>query len=499
MSVEDAPAILGINGYEFAGAQLSIEVYSANVPFGVSSQAVPLQDQITLVQLREGLQRRFTEFLDRRYDERLKLLDLSSLANDEDLKNLGLFTDIATDAQFFRLLMKTCDLNFPGGTEQKRDAITSVTLAKNKLNTVGHVMSLAHTLPDIKNLDISQNDLENLKALVPWRFQFRHLEILHLKDNPIVNNSSSMKELETWYPTLLFLNDSQIRSKEGIKASSRGPLPIQPSSFFDEGGIGQEFLTTFFFHWDQDRSALLKSFYDTDSSFSMSVNTSAPRDDSVQAPHWERYIKNSRNQKRVTTLGARVSRLFRGQQEIDEAWKALPASTHPDLYREPEKWCIECNSLPGIPPPSGGSDEDVGGVNGLIIVVHGEFGEVAERTGNVVQKKSFDRTFVLGPSAREVPVRVITDMLVVRAYGGSNAWKPDLEEVYVPQPTNQVAQGIEASAPAAAPDQESLVIKFCEQTGLTIDAGYQCLGQTNWDPEGAMKTFQQMKVCFQML
>lgn len=42
-------------------------------------------------------------------------------------------------------------------------------------------------------------------------------------------------------------------------------------------------------------------------------------------------------------------------------------------------------------------------------------------------KRSFDRTFVIGLAAGGVVIR--SDLLTLRAWGGSDAWKPEVDEL----------------------------------------------------------------------
>ena len=74
---------------------------------------------------------------------------------------------------------------------------------------------------------------------------------------------------------------------------------------------------------------------------------------------------------------------------------------------------IDCHPLAGLFDPARQSWE---GVQGLIVHVHGEFYE-AESGTQKAGKRSFSRTFILGPGQTN-PIRVANDTLTLKE------WKP---------------------------------------------------------------------------
>src|SRR5699024_826518 len=105
--------------------------------------------------------------------------------------------------------------------------------------------------------------------------------------------------------------------------------------------------------------------------------------------------------------GPRVQRLFKGASVISDLWQGLPPTKHPDLKQEVNKYIMDCHVLPGLADPSGQSH----GVDGLIVTIHGEFDEFDKASGKT-GKRSFSRTFVLGPGLPgKNPIRVVNDMV----------------------------------------------------------------------------------------
>ena len=443
--------------------------------------------------------------LKRRYHPELKLLDLSGLGTDPEFANSGMFDTSVRQTKFFLALMKVCD-TVAKDPEQKREAVVSVSLANNALSNMYPVTTLAQTFPDIRNLDLSNNNVNDLSAMEAWRWKFRSLDHLILAGNPIESQDPTYQvEILKWYPKLRTLNNIQVRTDDQIATTSRSllPIPTLPPSFRDEAEIGGNFVKQFFPFYDTDRSALISGYYDSQSSFSLSVNVSAPRSaDLSQAKiNWDQYIRKSRNLTKITTLPARMARLFKGTEKIRDAWLTLPSTKHPDLVAGQQKWCIECHSMPGLPDPSGQSSS---GVGGLVVTVHGEFEEVDVSTGNTCNPRSFDRTFMLGPGGGPAGVRVLNDVLVLRAYGGSEAWVGNdvgsINEILpnLDQPLQiQIPDGFGSAGPGKSHDQivkECKALELSKVTKMTLEYSAICLEQSGWSLDAAMNAFENAKV-----
>ncbi|KAL5121271.1 nuclear mRNA export, poly(A)+RNA binding protein [Pleosporales sp. CAS-2024a] len=155
-------------------------------------------------------------FLGRRYDPSTKLLDLSSIASDEQVLKSGMFNSETTQKKFFPALMVVCDTMLPS-REQKIQAIDSVSLANNNVPNLNVIYELVKTLNHIKNLDLSGNAFANLAPLKPWKNRFKSLEHLIIDPLPDMNWE---EELTEWFPKLKILNGKQVRP------DAAAPLPI---------------------------------------------------------------------------------------------------------------------------------------------------------------------------------------------------------------------------------------------------------------------------------
>ncbi|THY08479.1 hypothetical protein D6D03_01064 [Aureobasidium pullulans] len=475
---EDVAHVLRLDGYVFAGTNIKIERASAQ-------DLNPAVSKETTIAMLKGV-------LARRYDVDSKLLDLSALGVDPDLKAAQIFDSRTTTSKFFPALMKVLDQQFKSPAE-KNDAIISVSLANNELTSVSAVTTLAQTLPQLKNLDLSNNAFKDLAAIEAWRRKFPKLDHLIVSGNPLEQAEPEYAvKLLAWYPKLRLLNTVQVRSDQDAESGRRVtdiPFPIRSPNFQDEGQIAENFLRTFFAGYDADRATLAQHYYDEQSEFSLAVNTAAPRDPSTAhetAPQeWDLYIKRSRNLKKITQLPARQSRLCRGAQAIHESWSSLPTTRHPDLATQPQKWLIECQSQPGVPDPTGASPA---GVDGFLVTVHGEFDEIDVSTGQVKKTRSFDRTFILGPGG-PTGVRVVSDMMTVRAYGGFAAFEPDHNETQVP-----TEAGVPVLPQGLTPEiAEQMLIELQKQTSMTVQYAKDCLEQVQWDFDRALQAFAAVR------
>lgn len=486
--------VIRLNNYTFAGATLRIEVY--NQPAAQANQPRSTEGA-GVAELLKGV-------LSRRYKEETKLMDLSALGSDPELVNVGMFGSNSTTSKFFPALMKVCDGVFTT-EQQKTEAVLSVSLANNELTNLDAVTTLAETFPNLRNLDISNNAFKSIQDLSRWRMKFRKLEHLVITGNPMEHGEPTfMAELMKWFPNLRNIGTTQVRTEEEISAakSRQLPIPTKPASFEDEADIGKNFLLRFFGSYDNDRVSIIRDYYDAQSTYSMSINTSAPRDPASKTGivSWDRYIKGSRNLCKINHLHARVSREHQGQQSIADAWEKLPRTQHPDLMSEPEKWCIECQPLAGIP-----DGKTKGGVGGLIITVHGEFKEADDRarTPNTHIQRSFDRVFVLGPGANG-GIRVVVDMITLRAYGGYAAFQPDQYGTPTPEPQGpeQVLMRLGLPPHWGSPAQEKteeqvlkerMALELTTRTGMTIEYSGTCLEENGWDYEAACGAFEGAK------
>ncbi|KAJ8059420.1 hypothetical protein OCU04_012364 [Sclerotinia nivalis] len=474
---EDAATIMKLDGFAFAGSTIGVQ---DSEPSKTSEQKEESEEARST---REKIQ----AVLAARYDTNLKLLNLSALGQDEQLRQMGIFQDDTLVPKLFPVLMVICDKLFTT-RQAKKDAIVSITLTDNYLTDLSNVTSLASTFPDLKNLDLSRNQFANLESLKLWRWKFRHLENLVLSGNPIETLVPDYTtEIVRWYPELQQLSGVQVRSVAQVVAdleAIKTPFPIASPSFRDVGQVAENFVKHFFGAYDKDRNALLTNFYDTGSAFSLMVNLSSvrDRDHPMPVPSWVAYNKSNRNFVKYTHLSTRISRQSTGIQEIQEMWSDLPKTLHPDIATRPDLYLVECQPISGLPDLSG---QSAAGVDGLLIDVHGEFEEdVANFEGKAL--RSFSRYFILGPGGPNgPPIRVISDMLCLRAWGPL----PQIAEAIAP-PKGPIVSPFYDTLPTGEVLNKIRAEKLSAETGMNLQYSALCLEETGWDLENAYVAFQ---------
>ncbi|USW54841.1 Putative TAP (TAP-C) domain, UBA-like superfamily, nuclear transport factor 2 [Septoria linicola] len=481
--VVDAKAYERMDGYEWAGAKLSIKRVGGA---GQDSNQPSSGAEETKAMLR-GV-------LERRWNPETKFLDLSALGTDAELQATGIFGTSSTTAKFFPALMKVLDLSF-NSTKERDEAIEAVSLANNDLEDLKIVSPLSQSLPNLINLDLSNNKIATLASLKSWQHRFKKLQHLIVSGNPIEQNEpNAAPELIRWYKNLRLLNNVQVRTDEDIKNQNNVtniPFPIRTPHFQDENGIVEGFIRNWFAGFDTDRPALARMYYDEHSEFSYALNTHAPRDpldtEKTQSQEWASWIQGSRNLKRLTQLPARQKRLLRGTQATIDAFAGLPKTQHPDLATEPQKWMIEAHLQPGIPDPINNTP---GGVDGFFMSIHGEFTE--PESG---KKRSCDHAIYIGPGG-STGVRVVSHMITVRAYGGTQAFQATAGPQTPPQPAADAAttDGLPQLPEGVTIEvAEQMCAELTKQTGMTTMFSHECLREAAWNFENALAMFQRVK------
>ncbi|CAN9305152.1 hypothetical protein AA0113_g4798 [Alternaria arborescens] len=165
-------------------------------------------------------------FLGRRYDAANKLLNLSTIAGDQEILQSGMFASEGAQKKFFPALMIVCDAILET-LEAKEQAIHSVTLAGNNLQNTHAVYQLCNHFRHIQNLDLSNNAFATLDALKPWKGRFRNVEHLIVDPFPTPNWED---EIISWFPKLKILNGNQVRPDAAVANNNAANAQQIPSS-----------------------------------------------------------------------------------------------------------------------------------------------------------------------------------------------------------------------------------------------------------------------------
>ncbi|KAL2154165.1 hypothetical protein VTH82DRAFT_2841 [Thermothelomyces myriococcoides] len=465
----DAPHLLRLNGFTYAGATLTIEETSEPMPgpgdqsaHGAEPKPSDTKDKLLGV-------------LATRYNAEQKLLDLSALGADQTLVSMGAFETKALAEKSFKALMRLTATNYQSAAE-KDASIQAVTIANNDIHDVGEVFALATTLPRLRRLDISGNRLEDMSKLSKWRHEFRLLEELHMVGNPVTSSQNYPAQVVEWFPSLQILDGHRVRTPEeaaeALKAWFPTPLPYLPSNLRDGGNnVASTFLRSFFTLYDQDRPALVRQFYDDESAFSLNLGTES------SPSSYQNYSRN------LETIGFRNpsahQRLFTGSNLIAELWARLPATRHPSLDLADE-WQIDCHTFPSLADPTG-----QGLAMGLAITVYSRFEEM-DPTQQFPGTRKFSRSFILGPSKPGAPhpYRVISDQLTLRDRISQQTPAVTAQAPVVPTQLPVLDDAIRAQ----------MIEELSRQTGMTAEYSRLCLaGVADWNFEMALRSFQEKR------
>jgi nuclear RNA export factor len=481
----DAPNLLHLNGFTYAGAPLTIEETSDPIPGqnGRSTDGPEPNPSETKEKL--------LAVLSSRYNVEQKLLDLSALGADQTLFSMGAFESKALAEKSFKALMRLTATHYDNPAE-KEAGIQAVTIANNDIHDVYEVFALAYTLPHLRRLDLSGNQLQDMSKISKWRHEFRRLEELHAAGNPVANLPTYATQMIEWFPSLQVLDGRRVRTPEeaaeAFKSWFPTPLPRLPSNLRDGGNnVASTFLSGFFVTYDHDRISLARQFYDEDSAFSLHTKAE---------PASSGYDNFSRNLETIGVRGSPIQqRLFTGSNLIAELWAQLPATRHPSLDLADE-WQVDCHTFPSLADPSG-----QGLAMGLAITVYSRFEEV-DPTRQLPGTRQFSRSFILGPSKPGAPhpYRVISDELALQAWVPQQApaaavqaptVAPNVAPNAAPVPTVPVA-----AQPPVLDDtvRAQMIEELCRQTGMTPEYSRLCLaGEADWNFDLALRSFQEKR------
>ena len=483
---DDRDKILRLNNYQFARATLSVELKREARVSTTDVKAV-LKSMIL-----------------RRYNKTDKLLDLSNLAADPDLIGLDMFATQERSTKVYAVIVSVCEGIWPNNFKRNQ-AIHSLSFANSNLTSVAQITNFPQSFSKIRNLDLSNNIFDDLKALEPWSRKFRQLDQLLLKGNKIESIPDFHLEIMKWFPKLRTLDAVQLRTDDQV-AQTMNKIPVSPPVQEGDTDVAQSFLEQFFPIFDQNRPAAVSAFYTNTTTFSLNVKDRSSKN--YDKNPWDKWLSMSRNLKKITSSHGQSQRCVTGLQDIHKYFLDMPATKHPSFTQEKEKWLVECRPIEGLPDLTGQTPY---GVNGLVIDIHGEFQEISS-DNQVTATRSFDRKFILGPGEEPGSVKVIREMLTIRPYSGTDRFRstvsPQVQSEldfnnFIPELTLNngvdIPTGLVVPAGFASPvygkptdqlQRETVTLELCKATRMTLGYALQCLQETQWNLEDAGIAFQ---------
>lgn len=485
------------NGRQFLDVTLSVQQADPQT----SETRQPMRNPAAPALTHEQRDKLYRDVLNDRYNQNDKFLKLDGLHENVILQLAGSWDPNATqlgDTGIFPTLMRVIGESFPSRAE-KEQWVDAVSLANNRLTTFKPVFELARTFPGLRRLDISNNNIKDLKSLESIRYRFRHLDILIISPNPIdLEDPEYMDVIKIWFPTLRKLNSDRVRSDEAAASAApqsasetKLPLATIKDNPQDEGGIAKSGVEEPITGTDNDRPSLARSVHDKESNFSNSYNPTSPRLDTAEAVSSEPHLKQNPNLEKDFKLEPRIWKMVAGIDEISNALKVAPPPRNPDLVNGTPKSSFNCAAIRKVPDPH---DRLESGVGGFKVDVSGSFGEYHRNTGAPNATRSFERCFILGPGKGESTLRIVSDTLTLRADGGYEIFNPEAK-CMPEQPIVTKNFGFSPNPrEGEIIEQAFLAGQISKATGLTPHWAAQLLVMSDWTLQTAMENFEKAKV-----
>lgn len=505
-NMKEADELCSWSGVRFSGQPLKIaKAVSAN---SISNTANISGGNSTLEAL--------SQFVKSRYNPEAKFLNLSAVQQDSNLVSKGFFASISTTSKFFPALMKVAG--------ELKLSVDSVDLSFNNLTDLTTISSLTQTFPGLKNLSLQNNNLARLKLFEAWRHKLNFLRELVLTGNPLINLSKQedfvhlRNEILRVFPRLVVLNGEIVRNEQALLNILHFPFDTPQPMFFQDSdiqNISTNFVTNFYNLWDGNRREL-SVLYQQNSQFSMQVDSAHPFMIDGKSAHsstdFGYYIPQSRNLTRVSSVKSRASRVASGPADIMNIFSQLPKTRH-ELINKPYLFSMESYSFPPL--------------NGVMIVLHGSFEEVAQpenldalktnqngprRFNHKTKKiplgtKSFDRSFLVLPGPNGSMI-VASDLLLIRPFGGHEAFEgngmnggipllniaPGNPPSHSPTPTPTPTPTTLDLPPEVKANlnqiQQEILVRVLLETKLNMQYGIMLCEQSNWNYDQSIINFK---------
>lgn len=359
-----------------------------------------------------------------------------------------------------------------------------------RTNILSKVVSIiTDHIPEVRAIDMSNNKLMSLDALLPFATKLDRLDILFLKDNKLTDlrgleklkglklvelkldgnpvkdrlGSSYTDSVRKIFPTLQVLDDKVLPKEIGFEddGSGNGEMPLTlPKLIKNEaaGGLVLQFLEQYFKLYDSDSRQPLLDAYDENAMMSM---TAWGPYETIKA-----YIEESRNFVRINTEHRRLKLLHKGRLPIVSFLTGLPKSQH-----DPTTFTLD---LPF-------TSESL-----MIFTVTGMFKERETKTKSV---RHFNRCFIVVP--RGSGFCIINETLFICNPSATNAKKaftsPESSMHTLNKPAAPLVVGLDAAS------KQTLATAFSEMSGMNLEWSARCLEENQWNYDKAAAIFQEAK------
>ncbi|KIW17081.1 hypothetical protein PV08_04272 [Exophiala spinifera] len=168
----------------------------------------------------------------KRYHAGDKHLILNLLGEEPDFINAGL---VSEPTKLYKAIFALCESKIWETLPKRKEAVLSVSLRDNSIQTIHDTLPLANAFPHIQNLDLANNALQDLEPLKFRKNQLSSLQHIILSGNPVASKPDTLSTLLKLYPNLKFYNNEPIQNATDVDIQPQQPAfgggavqPIQP-------------------------------------------------------------------------------------------------------------------------------------------------------------------------------------------------------------------------------------------------------------------------------
>ncbi|CAF0720314.1 unnamed protein product [Adineta steineri] len=414
----------------------------------------------------------FKDFLlNRRFDQQIFKLDLTNLADDEELSSLGIFPQFNKHA-FIRDVVDIINKDLPMTRQLDLGSNNIMNLYEFRNLHLDNLVLLSVASNQLKNVD----DFDNLK-------QLSNLAHIFIKNNPLTlsNNKRSTSSIDDIIsiiqqklPQLKRIDNAEL--KQAIRfatdfETTTLPKTIQhcvPSSM--EAFLAK-FIDEFYRLFDTDGRKDLHACYHDLCMLSLCITTAENSIISTRQYKYGALIYESRNLQRVLDDNKRFTLLRHGKTAVLDFLRVkFPLTKH-----DGNSFHVDVISTVN---------------NRAVFTVNGLYRETDQGTNGPV--RSFQRTFTCAQTS--AGVLIIADHIML-----CNATEAQISNMNRSSPPSSSSSS--SSQPATNHTnsntnddiQNQMILKFSQESGMNIAYSRLCLQENNWQYDIAAQVFLDAK------
>ncbi|UJR20686.1 hypothetical protein I4U23_023808 [Adineta vaga] len=422
--------------------------------------------------LDEDLRGHFKDYLcNHRFDRQTFQLQLSNLADDEELSLLGIYPQLNKQA-FVRDIVDIINKNLP--------MTRQLDMGSNNISNLYEFRNL--NLATLEQLSLASNQLKSIEELGHLR-QLTRLNHIFLKDNPLMSSNNRRNGSPDDLISAIRQKLPQLKRIDGVELPAHIGFAIDieainlPKSVphcvpQDMQSFLAKFIEEYYRLFDtRGRGELYACYHDT-CMFSLCV---APTEGSIVPTKSFKYgplIYDSRNFKKLYDDNKRAVLLRHGKTDVLDFLRVkFPLTKH-----DGKSFHVDVLSTAN---------------NRAIFTVNGLYRELDQGTSNE-PIRSFQRAFTCLQTSSGV--LIIADHIMIINATDAQITNMNRSAPPPPPPTPVVSSttGSQNSEPSID-RQNQLIQQFSQQSGMNIQFSKMCLAENNWNYVQAAQKFEECK------